>query len=266
MVGRMTSGVSRVRAKLRTWFGRLSPTTWAAVTLAALAIVAWLVGLLADSLDNWAPNIVTEALSIAVTVAIVERIIRREQQKRLAPRVERVLWRVGVSFRSFVDAIALDYADSHYETFKEIPADTRDLIAMWLDEQENEDVLRTPLEGERLPMLVLSAQEFVGDLEQVRERDLDVMEPDLVRVVDDFQWRTAQAANIIGLAAMSSRPVANSERIALKTVVNSADAFASVFRRYQPQWMEVMQLMRDAAREHSRQNAPETYGEYPSSD
>jgi len=77
-------------------FGKLSPITWTALVLAAVAGAAFAAWFTADALDEWAPNIATGALSIAVTIAIVERIVRREAQERLRPRLERILSRIGV--------------------------------------------------------------------------------------------------------------------------------------------------------------------------
>jgi len=74
---------------------RLGPVDQAATafaTVAVAAIVGWFGARESGWVDAWLPNVATSALSIAVTITIVDRIIRREAARKLRPRVERVLY------------------------------------------------------------------------------------------------------------------------------------------------------------------------------
>ena len=73
-----------------------------ALVVIALGCVALFV--VTQALDAWLPNIATSAVAIAVTVAIVDRIVRREQNDRVGPRVKGSLGRLG---RLFGDLSAL---------------------------------------------------------------------------------------------------------------------------------------------------------------
>ena len=57
----------------------------AAVAFAAIAVASWLVWWLTDWADEWTVNIATELAAVALTLAVVERIIRRESASRLRP-------------------------------------------------------------------------------------------------------------------------------------------------------------------------------------
>lgn len=103
---------------------RLSPTTWVAVLLAMIAGLAIVIGAATAEFDNWAPNIATEALSIAVTIAVVERIVRRESERRVRPRVDRALRVLTGAYLWFSRMVALDYASTHLTSdLTEVPDD-----------------------------------------------------------------------------------------------------------------------------------------------
>jgi hypothetical protein len=221
-----------------------------------VALVSYVGWRFSDALDDWAPNVATEAMSIAITVLIVERIVRAEHRRRVRPRVERVVSRIGLDLRMFTGAVVIDYAGTHHSSFRSIPHTTEALLDFWLAEQSNEDAARQALEGEWLPMVLLEAREFVRHLQDVRERDLDVMEPDLVSALDDFQLRVAQAINLLGLAHGNTEDRDETARVAVRNVVTGARDFAAVFARYGPEWMRIPELTLKAAASHSRNSRP----------
>jgi hypothetical protein len=81
------------------------------------------VGIGSDRFDNWAPNLATEALSIAVTIAIVERIVKREASERVRARVEYAMGLIGWDFGLFATSVGIDYAATHLDTFEPLPQD-----------------------------------------------------------------------------------------------------------------------------------------------
>lgn len=253
----VTSALNLMRSRLRSLRGVARPglaeyLAGVLVLIAAGAIVLW------DNhkLRAWTPNIATSALSIAITITVVAWIVRHEARTRIRPRVERTLYWMGLGFRGFLSAIAIDYAGTHHRTFKAIPATATELIELWLAEQGNEDVPRRRLEGERLPMLVAEAREYTRELEQHRERDVDVLEPDLVRAIDDFGWQTGQAIQLLGMAEQGLlTDKRDTEGVALMTVVQGAQQLAAALGRYAPTWMTIPELTRAGAAEHSRRSA-----------
>jgi len=105
-------------------------------------------------------------------------------------------------------------------------------------------------------MLILEAREFTRQLEEHRARDLDVLEADLVTAIDDFGWSTGQAMQLLAMVEqglLDDR--AGTEGTALATVVQSAQKFATAFERYDPRWMTIRVLSKEAAAEHSRRSA-----------
>jgi hypothetical protein len=95
------------------WLRQLSLVTWAAVVLAGVAIVAVVVAIASDRFDNWTPNIATEALAIAVTIGVVERIVRRENERLVRPRVGRAMQVLAFAIKRFVQGCIFDYFARH---------------------------------------------------------------------------------------------------------------------------------------------------------
>ena len=71
------------------------------VLVAAGAFVLWLE---CSFLDDWAPNIATGTVGLAITITVVEALLGREGRKRLAPRLDRVLYSLGLGLRIFTSA------------------------------------------------------------------------------------------------------------------------------------------------------------------
>jgi hypothetical protein len=137
------------RKSLVDWMRR--PTFWVALALIAVGFVGLAFGR-QNKLREWAPNIAASAFALAITITVVEWIVRREARARIRPRVERVIYWMGLAFRG---AIVIDYAGTHRDSFKPIPEKGLEMIDLWLAEDENEDRPRKLLEGQRLPMLLL---------------------------------------------------------------------------------------------------------------
>jgi hypothetical protein len=101
-------------------------------------------------------------------------------------------------------------------------------------------------------MLLAEGVDFARRLEHFRDRDRDVIEPDLIRVMDDFDWQVGQALQLlqfVDLGLADDGP--ETEQLALRIVVEAAREFALVFRGYGPIWTEIPNLTREAGRTHS---------------
>lgn len=211
-----------------------------------------------DKLSTWAPNIATAAIGFALTITVVDALLHRQARRRNAPRVENAIYWMGLSFRGFVSALTHDYAMSHAATFREIPDDARQLLRIWLEDQDREDARPPELAEGKGPMLARSGQELAKDLEASRDRDLDILEPDLVRAIDDFQGSVGGAVQLCNMSKGGLLPEqAKTESIVLESVARGAADFADVFAKYGGSWMTVLPIMKRAAEEVSaRQRRP----------
>jgi hypothetical protein len=81
----------------------------------------------------WLPNIATMFGGLALTVWLVAWIVRREEVRRLLPRVGRALTHIQVEFVEFVRAAALDYLTTHSQPTA-LPRDALDVLDLWLAE------------------------------------------------------------------------------------------------------------------------------------
>jgi hypothetical protein len=228
---------------------RLPLTFWAALALVGVAVIASVLWWRWEFFDQLAPNVITEALGLAVTVTAVEWIVRRQSQERLLPRTQDVLHWMGLDFRLFTMSVVHDYAVTHVGAIKPIPRDALELIDLCLEDYKNEDEPRDVLDGQWLPSLFLSALEFDRELQRARERDLDVLEPDLIAAIDKFRWHVGQAVQHLGFVREGHLAPEMAEPVAYSTLMRGTRIFAEVFKRYAPKWFVILDLPIAAAME-----------------
>jgi hypothetical protein len=231
---------------------------WRPTTLFALALIV--VGVLGvywgrhDSLRTWGPNIAVGALGLAATITIVEWIVRNETRRRLKSRTEQVISRMRFDLSSIIEAIVTDYAGTHVDTFREIPVSAMAMIDQWLVDQDREDQERQPLPGDTYPMLILEGMEFLRQLEIVRSRDRDVMEPELVAVIDDMNWHVGKARMFYGFAESDLGDPEKAKRRAVGLIVEGTKKFADVFVRLHGPTRDLPPLTKVAAKEQSEKS------------
>jgi len=171
---------------------------------------------------EWGPNVGTAALTILVTVLVVERIMTREK-RQAADRRRRWIMGEGESgypygaygaWQTHVRAIASDYWYSHWKTYRQLPDRVLPLLDHWLQGQASEDVpLRTAntrldeinrltrLEeaGDVAPeervmlgrptrseLLLASAKGLFGAVQPLRESGADVVGHEVILAIDAF--------------------------------------------------------------------------------
>jgi hypothetical protein len=173
---------------IRAAFGgrwKLSPTTSVAAALVAVAIAALVVAVTTAVFDNWAPNIATEALSIAVTVFVVERIVRREAERQLQPRRERALSVLANAFIKFSRMAHFDYAGTHLASdLSEIPEDPVEMLRVWQENYDAKDAPHVPA-GSR-PLLLEEAVAFVEKAQRIVDTERNQLPSDLVVAVENL--------------------------------------------------------------------------------
>jgi hypothetical protein len=204
-----------------------------------------------DKFREWAPNIAVAAFGLAITITVVEWIVRNEARRRLKPRTEQVISRMRFDLTSLIEAIVIDYAGTHVDTFREIPASSMAMINQWLADQDREDQERQPLPGDTYPMLILEGMEFLRQLEIARSRDRDVMEPELVAAIDDINWHVSKARMFYGFAESDFGDPEKTKRSAVRLIVEGTKKFADVFVRLHGPTRDLLPLTKAAAKEHS---------------
>ena len=141
--GSRLPAVSRLRllaGRVWDWIRRRRLTTLTAILLTALGIIVALVDARSDTLGNWTPNIATALWSIAITIAIVDRIVERHQRNQARDRIEQALTKVRAGFHVFADFTLSDYGQMHTSRYERPPAPLRDLLSHFKDGLESADV------------------------------------------------------------------------------------------------------------------------------
>ena len=121
--------------------------------IALLAVWVWRSGQQsgrANWAQDWVPGIGTSAMTILITVAVVDRILGRrerlQRQRRLRSIVGDGFVNYGIygAWQTHLNAVAGDYAEGHLNSYQRPRRDTLGLLRDWLDGQAAEDVpLRT---------------------------------------------------------------------------------------------------------------------------
>jgi len=213
-----------------------SPTTSAALALlviAALGVAAWF---LVPGLKAWAPNITVGALTVAATITVIDGAVRREAQRRLRPRLESVKDAIRHPLHWVVWAIADDYVETHKGQPAAVPGDAIGLAETWLkEENEQREKSRGIPEEDALPRLAIDALQFIDELEDIRARDREVLEPEVVRAIDDFAAAVRQASQLYLIVDAETNAEARSSlAIYMGSIVAAVYNLCIVLRRHWP--------------------------------
>jgi hypothetical protein len=187
---RLTMAVNRL-LRLVEWSKR-RPALDAAAICAAVTIWAVLMHHYTEVAKEWMPHIAAAAATIGVTVTIVEGILRRESEERLRPRRESVFGKITGELWDYLDKVALDYAQTHNNSFLSMPDKTLPFLDFWLEQQQNEDAERDVYSTGQ-PMLLAYSSSFAAKLTGFRESDPDVILPLLGTAIDEFVWASTHA-------------------------------------------------------------------------
>jgi hypothetical protein len=229
---------------MRSWNPSLGDrAAFAFLVLAAAFIV---LALLDYGLGGWASNLAAESLGIAATVLVIERILRVEERRRRAPRVNAVVDYMGWEFSVFLTAVARDYATTHREG--DINPVAFELLDQWLAGQDKADAdhIGLDIDGKTLVDLAWDLGEQVEPFDR---NDRDVLEPDLVAAVRELFRSVRIARERLSILRLDPPPIIaeNAVRLAYGRVVRQARAFGEVLQRYAER--DVFRLTEEAIRE-----------------
>lgn len=140
-----------------------------------------------NELRAWLPNVSTAFATLAVTVTAVQWIVDREARLRLKPRIDSITSQVRAVLAEIGSFLAVDYAVTHVSSFRPIPNDFEALLKQWLDDCDAQDACWVDAGESWGVTSVLDERERVEErLKLLLERNREVMEPALVRAIDDF--------------------------------------------------------------------------------
>jgi hypothetical protein len=234
----------------------LRPVDWAAIGFAATAVAfmgLWAVAHEGNPwVEQWAANLSVEAGSISATILIVDRIVRREEQRHLAPRLEGAYRRLAQPLSDFVDAAEDDLARAR-PAIRPAPRRLRltrssPVLDEWLVRLATEDAERPPPVEDEIPRLASRARRAAEELTAAAERDREVLPPDLVVAIDDLEHGiSAMLGGYLVLGdwlGTRNTPIAR-EMNPLVDVIEKVRAVVTVYRRHADRhWQEAERLRR----------------------
>lgn len=201
------------------------PTDRVALGFIAAAIGFAVIHGTTNWISAWTPNLGASCLEIAATIAIVDRIIRREADRRIQPRRQRAQDEIGHGFLSLITAIGADYLETH-DANERIPRDARAVIAQWRGGQAAEVRPRALPGG--IPRLVRAAVLSAPLVESTVRYDRELIDGALVVAVDDL---AASFRNIEYLWELvrEHNPEREASEHAARMVVDAVEAFLDVY-------------------------------------
>jgi hypothetical protein len=201
-----------------------------ALGLCAIAIVAVLVFVFTNVLNAWMPNVATSALTIAVTITVVDRLIRREEQQRLQPRIRGSLSQLS---RLVDDFARTDYIETHERTELGPGDDPLALFDRWL--ADDEDLPRRLPEGS-VPYVLADALELARQAKVIADADREILPPDLVAAIDELERKIRGVERVHQLLHRSDVEQSEGSLTALRLAVAEVSTFVSVYDRPNLAW------------------------------
>jgi hypothetical protein len=248
--------------------GRLRPTDRFALVLVAVGGVAVVLYVWTSRLDPWLPNVATSAWSIAVTIAVVERIVRTESRDRIV----QALGRIRPGFYTLAEMAMNDYSDMHKASYERPPAAFRELLAHFRSGLDTIDV------GWRNDPAVLVASKALSRyLDEQLQRHESVLDHSFIAEAHDF-IRSERMSRNMYRAANEKRIYYDEDswrRSALAGIVDATLRLYEVFERYARRYLpdaavslrddeiEYVELLRSIEAPDERPDAEDAQGESP---
>jgi hypothetical protein len=209
---------------------RPSLAFWTALVFVAVAVVA-VVLYEHHKLRAWMPNVATSAASIAITVTVINGIVRSEARKRIRPRVAAALQFISRTVETFSGLVALDYGSCHVSTFEPIPKTASEMLDLWATGWDTNDWAH-----EYLDSIIAQGHALADNLKQTRALNFDVLEPGLVQAIDTFCHRLWQIGNIqkIRLADKDEDRREKWKQKIARDIVRETHRLSLVLLRYAP--------------------------------
>jgi hypothetical protein len=182
---------------------------------------------------DWTPNIATGAISIALAITVIDRIVQRERERRTRPRRERALDLITLEYKRFGFRAQWDWVTTHLGvdigkvTF---PTDSVARLEFWLAGVESIDFQR-PIGPEGRSLFLDEGIEFVQRIQRIVETDRELLPTDLVLAIDNLD-PIFTGASLSDLAAeVSARDAPGLDRWLVHLIVQNAHVLGGALRR-----------------------------------
>lgn len=218
-----------------------TPTIKVACVAVAVAVVCGIVYAVGRAHD-WMPSLVVGALTVAVTVTVIEGAIKREEQNRTKPLRSDVLLRIGESFNGLLVSIALDYAEYPGDVFEPMPSEPLEVIALWLSARKAKN-----LPDDWVPSLIQRGKEFADRLERHRRRDREVIPLDLITTSDRCSRTLLTYTSVEQMYYQDPDKQASTVVFAERQVVKTAREWLLVYNQFAPEPVTLSGTYRDIA-------------------
>lgn len=220
--------ISGVRDALTRFADRLTPRLLA-LFFVAVAVVATFVSLTADRFDNWSPNFATEALSLALTVAIVEKIVRREDQRRVQPQIDRALDLLSQAIVHYSMSATMDFLMTHPGADPNtVPSGTVEKFDQWNHGSANETAPRSRFFLEESVQLAQLVQRILNADRNVLPTDVVI---DASNLVETFGKPFLDHVRDV-------QEDRGSESWVLLVMNNNVRRLAATLQRHRPLWLD----------------------------
>ena len=191
-------------------------------------------------LHAWLPNIGVAAISIAITAAVVEELIKRADRARVAGRVDYGERRLDHALLSLMTDVQMDYIRWLRGVEVTIGGDVVEILTRWL-EGDGGLATRPALKPGERPYILLAALNFVDEVERVAEELREHLPPELAVQMSALAASRRQAEGIAPNLPGYSIPAAV-DVFRARLILQAAKDFAVVYRSHRDPWPRFLVL------------------------
>lgn len=230
--------------------GWLSPKKWRPTWVAAFVLVLVAlagVGVYEEGwLKAWMPNVVVGAITVAVTITLIDRIIRAEVKQSNKSRLDDALDAISYPFRGLFFGIAFDYGQTH-SSLGTLPDDPLDLLDFWLAQDRTRDSDRLLTRGASSTMLMWETSELNATLTKHRELNRDVFDSGLLRAIDRFNDAEKNSSAVSELLPAGLPDPQRHIADAHEAIVKAAKLLATEYTKVRADWNPIDEFTYGAA-------------------
>lgn len=207
--------------------------------VAAAAIVLYVT---TSFLDAWLPNIGVAAVSVAVTAAVVEELIRRAERERVSARISYSESRLDYALLNLLNAVQIDYIRWRWDTEIEIGGNPLEVLARWLDGSSDAANRTPPPRGTR-PHILVEALSFTDDVQHVAEEVREHVSAELAVQMSQLAASRRRAEAIAADLPQYDTP-SGVDVFRARLILQAAKEFAEVYGAARPEWPWFLILQR----------------------
>jgi hypothetical protein len=221
--------------------------TYVAATILVVVAAAGVAVYAEHWLQAWMPNVVIGALTVAVTITLVDAAIKGDAERRNKGRLGDALDAISYSLKGVLFDVALDYGQTHTDRH-ELPNGPIEVFDFWLAEEPQRDRDHHLLADSGTTMLIDGAGQLRDTLARHRTRDQDVFPTELLRTADRFIEAAENTAALAQFIRAGVYPDPQKElQEAHQQIVEAARAFCVEYVKERSEWSPIDHFLRAAA-------------------